>query len=112
MHCGIAGPFCGLGIGRAAHGRVSWSAADYNGHTAIGRLLHHGGLCELDEQLALARLQQGLGEDTLLPVAALHGECGRGCALDAAGALRLIWPAVLVSNEVRIQGLRTRNGCR
>ena len=54
VHCRIAGPRCRLRVGCASHCRVGWATTDDHAHAAVGCLLHHGGLGELDELFALA----------------------------------------------------------
>ena len=90
MHCCIAGEFRRLCVGGAAHGRIGWAAVDHDGHATVRRLLHHGGLRQLDEQLSLARLQHCLSEDALFPIATLQCEGGGRGPLDAPSALGLL----------------------
>src|ERR1019366_7211107 len=75
---GVGGPLRGPGVGDASHCGVGGAAGDDDAEAAIRGSLDDGCLGEEDDALTVAGLEQGLGEDSLLPVAPLHGQGGCG----------------------------------
>ena len=84
----IPGPLGGARVGFAAHGGVGWSAADYHAQTSIRRALDDRRLGQQNDGIAVARFQRCLGQDSLLPIATLHGHRRRHRLLNPPFGLR------------------------